>query len=118
MSEIMENPKSTADERIKAAMIKSDTILKIIDLSDNLDAPALRSAYNFIARQKKADENNEYVMLAESSLTPAQRRESDDQQSFERVIKQSAHNAVASNTNQSNKYKGMTRVVMFLWSMA
>ena len=49
----MENPKSTADERIKAAMIKSDTILKIIDLSDNLDAPALKSAYNFIARQKK-----------------------------------------------------------------
>jgi IS30 family transposase len=94
MSEIMENPKSTADERIKAAMIKSDTILKIIDLSDNLDAPALKSAYNFIARQKKDYDNNEFVLLSNSSLTERERKEHDDQRAFENAVKQSAHNAV------------------------
>ena len=93
MSEIMEDPKRTADERIKAAMIKSDTILKLLDLSDNLDAPALKSAYNFIARQKKEFENNEIAILSNSNLSKSERREYDDQRSFENVIKQSAQNA-------------------------
>ena len=74
-------------------MIKSDTILKLLDLSDNLDTPALKSAYNFLARQKKEFEKNEMTILANYNLSKSERREYDDQRSFENIIKQSAQNA-------------------------
>ena len=94
ISEIMEDPKRTTEERMKAEMIKSDTILKIIDLSDNLNAPALKSAYNFIARQKQDLEQNKTAILSSCGMSKKEKREYDDQESFEKVINQSAKNAV------------------------
>ena len=37
--------------------------------------------------------NNEFAILSNSSLTERERKEHDDQRSFENAIKQSAHNA-------------------------
>jgi hypothetical protein len=58
MSEIMEDPKRTADERMKAAIIKSDTIFKLLDLSDNGDGPALKAAHRYLTRQNQEIEQN------------------------------------------------------------
>lgn len=107
MSEIMEDPKRTADERIKAAVIKSDTILKLLDLSDNLDTPALKSAYNFLARQKKEFENNEMTILSNYNLSKSERREYDDQRSFANIIKQSAQNAAERAAIESDETRPM-----------
>jgi predicted DNA-binding protein (UPF0251 family) len=104
MSEIMEDPKRTADERMKAAVIKSDTIFKLLDLSDNADGPALKAAHAYLIRYNEEFERNKMTMASQYVMTKKKRREYDDDQSYERVLNQSAKEAVERITvnNRSN----------------
>jgi IS30 family transposase len=94
MSEMMEDPKRTADERMKAAIIKSDTILKLLDLSDNADGPALKAAHGYLVRQRKELERNKNTIISSYGMSKKERREYDDQVSFEKAFNQSAKEAV------------------------
>jgi hypothetical protein len=94
MSEIMEDPKRTADERMKASMIKSDTIFKLLDLSDNGDGPALKAAHAYLGRQKEELERNKTEMTHEYVMTKKERREYDDEKSCEKALNHSAKEAV------------------------
>ena len=93
MSEIMEDPKRTADERTKAAMIKSDTILKLLDLSDNADGPTLKAAHGYLVRQKQEFERNKNTILSSYGMSKKERREYDDQESFDKAVNQTAKDA-------------------------
>jgi hypothetical protein len=86
MSEIMEDPKRTADERMKAAIIKSDTIFKLLDLSDNGDGPALKAAHPYLARQENEIERTKMEMRSSYVVSKKERREYDDEQSFKNAL--------------------------------
>jgi hypothetical protein len=86
MSEIMEDPKRTADERMKAAIIKSDTIFKLLDLSDNGDGPALKAAHLYLARQENEIERTKMEMRSSYVVSKKERREYDDEQSFKNAL--------------------------------
>jgi IS30 family transposase len=89
ISEIMEDPKRTADERMK-----SDTILKLLNLSDNADGPALKAAHGYLVRQRKELERNKNTIISSYGMSKKERREYDDQESFEKAFNQSAREAV------------------------
>jgi IS30 family transposase len=101
MSEIMEDPKRTADERMKAAMIKSDTIFKLMDLSDNGDGPALKAAHAYLLRQREELERNKQTMASQYLMTKKERREYDHEQSMEgslnRVAKETTERMATEN---------------------
>jgi IS30 family transposase len=107
MSEIMEDPKRTADERMKAAMIKSDTILKLIHLTDNADAPAVRAAHNYLARQKAELERNKDGIATAYSMSKKERREQDEEESFVNAVSQSAEEAVEKIAIQNEETRPM-----------
>lgn len=107
MSEIMEDPNRTADERMKAAMIKSDTIFKLLDLSDNGDGPALKAAHNYLARQKEELEGNKMAITSSYGMTKKERREYDDQGTFEKALNQSAKQAVERTAVQNEETRPM-----------
>ena len=93
MSEIMEDPRRTADERMKAAMIKSDTILKLIHLSDDVDRPALKAAHAYLLRQSKELERIKAHMAGQYMMSKKQRRDYDDEQSLEKALDHTAKEA-------------------------
>jgi predicted DNA-binding transcriptional regulator YafY len=107
MSEIMEDPKRTADERMKAAMIKSDTILKLLDLSDNSDGPALKAAHAYLVRQREELERNKATMAHEYVMTKKQRREYDDDQSAEKALNHCAKEAVERTAMENEERRPM-----------
>lgn len=103
MSEIMGDPKRPADERMKAAMVKSETISKLLDLADNADAPALKAAHNYLVRQKDEVERNKNTMRSTYVMSKKERRKHDDQESFEKVLNQSAKEAVERTTVENEE---------------
>jgi predicted DNA-binding protein (UPF0251 family) len=107
MSEIMEDPKRTADERMKAAIIKSDTIFKLLDLSDNADGPTLKGAHNYLVRQKEEVERNKNEMISTYMMTKKERREYDDEQSSEKTFNRCAKDAVEKTTTQNEETRPM-----------
>jgi predicted DNA-binding transcriptional regulator YafY len=94
MSEIMEDPKRTADERMKAAIIKSDTIFKLLDLSDNEDGPALKAAHSYLVRRKEEIERNKMAVMSKYRRTKRETKEYEEQQSFEKTLGRAAEEVV------------------------
>jgi hypothetical protein len=107
MSEIMEDPRRTADERMKAAVIKSDTILKLLNLSDNGDGPALKAAHAYLARQREELERNKMEMAGQCSMTKKERRKYDDQESWEKALNHSAKEAVEKVVTENEERRPM-----------
>ena len=56
-------------------MIKSDTIFKLLDLSDNGNGPALKAAHAYLARQREELERNQATIAHEYVMTKKERRE-------------------------------------------
>jgi predicted DNA-binding transcriptional regulator YafY len=107
MSEMMEDPKRTADERMKAAMIKSDTIVKLTDLSDNSDGPALKAAHAYLVRQREELERNKGTMAHEYVMTKKERKEYDDEQSWEKALNHSARETVERAATENEERRPM-----------
>jgi IS30 family transposase len=107
MSEIMEDPKRTADERMKAAIIKSDTIFKLLDLSDNGDGPALKAAHLYLARQENEIERTKMEMGSSYVMSKKERREYDDEQSFKNALNKNAKEAVERTVVQNEETRPM-----------
>jgi IS30 family transposase len=107
MSEIMEDPKRTADERMKAAIIKSDTIFKLRELCDNEEGPSLKAAHSYLSRQKQEIERNRQTMASQYLMTKKERREFDDDQSMERALDGSAKEAAERTATQNEERRPM-----------
>jgi IS30 family transposase len=107
MSEIMEDPKRTADERMKAAIIKSDTIFKLLDLSDNGDGPALKAAHRYLTRQNQEIEQNKMAVVSKYAMTKKELREYEEEQSFEKTLSQTAQEVVDRTAVQNEETRPM-----------
>jgi hypothetical protein len=107
MSEIMEDPRRTADERIKAAIIKSDTIFKLLDLSDNGDGPALKAAHSYLVRQKEEVERNKVAVISSFGMTKKERREYDEEQSAEKTLNGAAKEVAERTAIQNEEARPM-----------
>jgi hypothetical protein len=91
---LWEDPKRMADERMKAAMIKSDTIFKLLDLSDNEDGPYLKAAHSYLVRQRQEVERNKMGVISKYRSTKKEIREYEEQQSFEKTLGRAAEEVV------------------------
>ena len=92
---------------MKASMIKSDTIFKLLDLSDNEDGPGLKAAHNYLVRQKQEIERNNMAVLSKYMMTKKEIREHEEQQSFEKTLGRAAEEAVDRTATQNEEQRPM-----------
>ncbi len=76
-------------------------------ISDNADGPALKAAHAYLTRHNEEFERNKMTMASQDVMTKKERREYDDDQSYERVLNQSAKEAVERSNVQNEETKPM-----------
>jgi hypothetical protein len=100
--------KEEADTNNKyKGIIKSDTIFKLLDLSDNANGPTLKAAHNYLVRRKEEIERNKMAVISKYRMTKKEIREHEEQQSFEKTLGRAAEEVVDRTAVQNEEQRPM-----------